>query len=215
MKYRALFKGLTRKECAVFMNLTTPAKIQDFLECLPINFEEKEDTLFSPRRVLKEKSAHCFEGALFACAALLFHGKDAYLLDLKVGTPKDDHHVVALFREKRKRKWYWGAISKTNHAVLRYRDAVYRSPREIALSYFHEYFLDNGEKTLRSYAVFDISRIKNHDWITDEKDIWYMDRVLDKAKHTKIVKRADVACLRKADPIERKAGKLVAWKKGR
>jgi hypothetical protein len=201
------FTTLTKEELRIFKKLNTPSKIQDFLETIPINFEEKKKTIMSPRYVLREKKAHCFEGALFAAGVLLFHGEKPLLLDLNVDRPDYDH-VVALFRRKGK----WGAISKTNHAILRYRDPVYTSPREIALSYFHEYFLDNGKKMLRSYAVFDLSAIKKN-WVIDEENLWYIDRVLNRTKHIPILSKKDKILLRRADPIERKAGKLTIWKK--
>lgn len=198
-----IFRELTKKEHLIFKRLDTPVKLQNFLETLPINFNE---TLYSPRKVLEKGTAHCFEGALFACAALLYHGKPAILLDL-VTQHNDDSHVVALFKEKGK----WGAISKTNHAVLRYRDLIYDSPRALAFSYFHEYFKDNGRKTLRSYAIFNLNRVKRN-WIADEKGVLYIDRALNRTKHIPFLSKTTVKKLRKADPIEIKAGKLVVWK---
>ena len=200
------FQELAVKEIGIFKRLNTPQKIEDFLETLPINFEKNGATLKSPRRVLIEKNAHCFEGALFATAVLWFHKMPPVILDLKAAKP-DYHHVVALF----KKNGLWGAISKTNHAVLRFRDPVYKNPRELAMSYFHEYFLDNGNKTLRSYAVFDLRKIKRN-WIADEKDLWYIDHALEKIKHLPIVPKKMSSLLRRADPIERKAGKLTVWK---
>lgn len=202
-----LFSELTEGEFKIFDKLNTSLKIQDFLETIPINFEENKKSIMSPRLVLREQKAHCFEGALFAAAVLWFHGEKPLLLDLTVDRPDYDH-VAALFRRRGK----WGAISKTNHATLRYRDPVYNSPREIALSYFHEYFLDNGKKTLRSYAVFDLNKIKKN-WVTSEKNLWYIDRVLNRVKHTPILSKKEVKFLRIADPIERKVGKLIVWKR--
>ena len=98
--------------------------------------------------VLRAGKAHCMEGALLAAAILEFHGHKPLLLDLR-STSEDLDHVVALFKQN----GYWGAISKTNHVVLRYREPIYGSVRELAMSYFHEYFLDNGKKTLREYSV--------------------------------------------------------------
>jgi hypothetical protein len=137
----SLFKNLTKEEKRVFEKLNTPQKIQDFLETFPINFEEKGETLHSPRNILKNKKAHCFEGALFASAVLLYHKKETLLLDLQT-TLNDEAHVVTLFKQNGK----WGAISKTNHASLRYRDPVYQTVRELVMSYFHEYFKNTGEK---------------------------------------------------------------------
>ncbi len=200
-----LFEGLSLEETKIFRKLTTPNKIQDFLDKLPINFEEDGDTLYSPRLVLRNKRAHCLEGALFACAVLSFHGYKNFLLDLQPG-PKDDGHAVALFKIKNR----WGAISKTNHAVLRFRDPVYLSPRELVMSYFHEYFLDDGRKTLRTYTVFELNKIKKN-WIIDGQDLWYIDKALDNAKYTNLFTSRQARNLRKASDVERKAGKLVEW----
>jgi hypothetical protein len=198
---------LTNKEKKVFEKLNSPQKIQDFLESLPINFEKNGDTLMSPRMVLQNRKAQCIEGAIFAAGVLWYHGEPPILLDL-VTHHHDDSHVVTLFR----RNGLWGSISKTNHAVLRYRDAVYESPRELAMSYFHEYFLDSGKKTMRSFALYDLRKVKRN-WVTDEKDLWYINKALDKTKHVTIVSEKEAKKLRKADPIERKAGKLTVRKK--
>ena len=197
------------KEFAVFKKLTTPAKIQDFLEQIPINFEEGGETYYSPREALKHKRAHCMEGALIAAAALWYQGKPPLLLDLKTSA-RDVDHVVALFRHRGK----WGAISKTNHAVLRYRDPIYRDVRELAMSYFHEYFLDNGKKTLLGYSKpFDLSR-HNTDWLATKENLQHIVDDLDDSPHFPIVGKK-TGPLRKASRLEIAAGKLVEWKKKR
>lgn len=201
-----IFSKLSPNQRKLFKSLNTPEKIQDFLDKLKINFEEHGDTLFSPVTVLEKRKAQCLEGALFACTVLLFHKYETRLLDLQPG-PKDDGHAVALF----KRNGLWGAISKTNHAVLRYRDPIYKSPREVVMSYFHEYFLDDGRKTLRTYTVFDVRKIKEQ-WVTTSEDIWMIDEALDRAKYENILPSRRKIKLRKASLIEREAGKLVEWK---
>lgn len=201
--------GLDKKELAVFRKLDTPQRIQDFLDRLPANFEEHGDTCMSPRRVLRERKAHCIEGALLAAAALWLAGDKPLLLDLRSVHPDFDH-VVALFR----RNGGWGAISKTNHAVLRYREPVYRTVRELAMSYFHEYFLDDGRKTLRSYSdPFDLSKLKDRSWLTSEKDIWDVATALDDSPHVNILGKGQVRQLRRAHPVEIAAGKLVQWRR--
>ncbi len=115
---------LSPAEHRVMRKLSTPQKIQDYLDSLPINFEEKGETILSPRRVLRERKAHCIEGAFFAAASLAYHGYPPLLMDFRT-LPNDEDHVVAVFKEK----GHWGAISKTNHAILRWRDPVYRSAR--------------------------------------------------------------------------------------
>ncbi len=204
---------LTKQEKALFKKLDTPKKIQDFLETLPINFEEDGETCRSPRTVLQKKKAHCAEGALLAAAILSFHGEPALLMDLKVSPSnlKDFDHVVTLF----KRHGHWGAISKTNHAVLRYREPVYKTPRELAMSYFHEYFLNDGTKTLRSFSrPFNLAKYNKKNWITSEHDLYYIIEALDESPHEQILTKKMVTGLRKADQVEIKAGKLVSWNKG-
>lgn len=198
---------LTSEELRVLRKLSTPIKIQDFLNDLPFNFETRGETYMSPRRVLKEKRAHCFEGALVAALALWMHGERPLLLDLKVG--RGDHdHVVALFRKHNA----WGAVSKTNHAVLRYREPIYRTIRELALSYFHEYFLESGRKTLRSYSrPFDLSRLDN-EWVVAQEDLHDVAEALDSSSHIQLLTKQQMTGLRKADPVEIEAGRVVEWK---
>jgi len=200
--------GLSKKELASLRRLSSPQKIQGYLESLPFNFEKSGETLMSPQRVLKEKRAHCLEGALLAAAALWLQGEKPLLLDLKTHK-KDQEHVVALFR----RNGYWGAISKTNHAVLRYRDPIYESVRELALSYFHEYFLNsNGQKTLESYSTpFDLSTLGDA-WVTDEEDLWHISKRLDRVRHFPVVPKKNQRQIRKATKVEREAGTITEWK---
>jgi hypothetical protein len=202
-------EALTQDERRLLRDLNRPAKIQDFLETIPINFEPEGETCKSPRRVLATRSAHCIEGALLAAAALWFHGHRPLLLDLKA-TARDTDHVVAPFRARGR----WGAISKTNHAVLRYRDPVYRSVRELAMSYFHEYCIDNGLKTLTSYsAIFDLRR-RGWSWIVSDEPLWDLSYALDSSRHYSILGDRRRRTLRRADLIERRAGTLVQWDAG-
>jgi len=199
-------------ELAIFKKLDTPQKVQDLLDTFRINFEPNDDTCRSPLVVLERREAHCIEGALLAAAIFWFHGREPLLLDLK--TAKGDFdHVVALFKEHGR----WGAVSKTNHAVLRYRDPVYKDIRELAMSYFNEYFLDTGVKTLRSFSDKPFDLLKFDDaWLTSRKNLWEIHDALDSAPHTQILPRGfSPKKLRLADPIEIKAGKIVEWKRGR
>lgn len=172
-------------------NLRTPERIQDFLDALPYNFEKKGETCSSPAVTLRRGSAHCLEGALIAAAALSMRGERPLLMNLKTGRGDDDH-AVALF----KRGGRWGAISKTNHAVLRFRDPVYRTIRELALSYFHEYFLGkSGRKTLTAYSrPFSLARFGTS-WMDTPDDVWDIAYALADAPHFPV---ADPRALRKA-----------------
>lgn len=200
-------------EFAVFKKLNSPAKVQDFIDNLPINFEPKRETCRSPLMTLRAGTAHCAEGAMLAAAIFWHHGQLPLLLDLKVAKGKDDvDHVVTLFKEGGR----WGAVSKTNHAVLRYRDPVYKTVRELALSYFNEYFfLKNGLKTLRSYsAPFNLLR-EGDEWLTARKNLWDLMVTLDESRHFDIMEKATIRRLRVADPIEIRAGGLAQWVKKR
>lgn len=199
------FFDFNESERKLLAKLNTPKKIQDFLENLQ---PSTRDSSFSPRRVLTKRKANCIEGATLAAVILWFHGHRPLLLDL-TSTANDLDHVVALFRLS----GHWGAISKTNHAVLRYREPVYTSIRELAMSYFHEYFLDTGLKTMRTFSrAFDLSKIKDKTWLTTKKAIWQIADKLDHSPHTKILTKRMIKNLRPADPIEITAGKLKAYK---
>jgi hypothetical protein len=200
---------LTPAERNVFRKLNSPAKIQDFLDTMPINFELHGETYMSPRRVLRARTAHCFEGALLAAAALAYHGRRPLILDLRT-VVGDEDHVIALFKDGK----YWGAISKTNHPILRYRDAVYESPRELAMSYFHEYVMSkNGKKTLREYSKpFDLSRYKPSSWVVAEEELYWLVQALDDALHLKIASKIAVRKLRIASALEIKAMDEKEWK---
>ena len=203
-KIRTLLSPAERK---IFAKLTTPQEIQDYLDKLPINYEHGGETYMSPRRMIKAKTAHCFEGALFAAAALAYHGHKPLLMDLRTSRPYEDH-VVALFRVN----GLWGAISKTNHVVLRYRDAVYRSPRELAMSYFHEYVESDGRKSLREYSPpFDLARLAPERWVTAEKDLHWLVDALDNAKHFPIAPKKNLRALRTPSKFERKVMDIVEW----
>jgi len=203
--------GLDKKELAVLRKLNTPKKIQNFLNKLKINFEERGETCMSPRKVLQTGKCHCIEGALLAALALRIHGYKPLLVDLK--TSKGDfEHVLAVFKKNGK----WGAITKTNHSVLRYREPVYRSIRELVMSYFHEYFDDKGRKTLRSFSVpVNLSKFDKDDWVVSDKNQWEIHDYLDKVKHFQILDRKQIAGLRRAEKIERRAGYLLEWNRKR
>lgn len=194
-------------ELRVFKKLNTPEKIQDFLDRLPINFETQGDTCRSPLETLRAEKAQCMEGAMLAGAALWYHGKPPLILDLKT-LDHDDSHVVTLFKYAN----HWGAISKTNHAVLRYRDPVFKNIRELAMSYFNEYFTHAGEKTLQSFAgPFNLLRYGTR-WITASEPLFHIVTNIDHAPHVKILSSQTKKRLRKADLIEIEAGKLVEWR---
>ena len=199
---------LTPPEQAIFKRLSTPQKIQDYLDTLPINFEMTGETCMSPRATIRAKTAHCIEGAFLAAAALAYHGHTPLLMDFQT-LLDDEDHVITLFKQNGR----WGAISKTNHAILRYRDPVYATPRELALSYFHEYLMWDGRKSLIAYsAPFDLSRFPPEKWVTPEKSLVWLADALDDAKHLPLVPKKNQRLLRKAAAVELRAMKIVEWK---
>ncbi|OGG51037.1 hypothetical protein A2763_04165 [Candidatus Kaiserbacteria bacterium RIFCSPHIGHO2_01_FULL_54_36] len=208
-RIKALLSPAERK---IIARLTTPQKIQDYLDTLPVNFELRGETYMSPRRTIKQRTAHCFEGALLAAAALAYHGQKPLLMDLQT-TPSDEDHVVALFEQNGR----WGAISKTNHSILRYRDAVYLSPRELAMSYFHEYIeWKSAKKSLRGYsAPFDLSRYAPKRWVTAEEELEWLVEALDSSRHFPIALEKNLRQLRRASKIELKTLDLAEWSKPR
>lgn len=203
--------GLDAKEMSLLKRLNTPRKVQDYLNSLTQNHEPDGDTCLSPRRVMRENRAHCIEGAMFAALAFRIHGQRPLILDLE-SARHDQDHVVALFR----RHGCWGAVSKTNHGVLRYREPVYQTIRELVLSYFHEYFDQRGFKTLRRYSnPVDLSRFDRKTWVTNERDNWFIAQYLVDVPHKELLTRSQISSLRRADPVEVKMGEIVEWKKGR
>ena len=202
--------GLTRAEFAVLRRLSTPEKVQDFLNALPANYEIGGQTCMSVREVLHKRRAHCIEGGMLAACALWVHGEPPLLLDLRA--VRDYDHVVALFR----RGGCWGAISKTNPAVLRWRDPAYRSLRELAISYLHEYANQRGQKTLRSYAgPFDLRKFDPRVWVTNGKNCWDVGELLDDMRHIPLITKRQARALRLRDAMERKAGGLLEHRRPR
>lgn len=201
--------GLGKKELKILKKLNTPKKIQNFLDTLKINFEEDGDTCLSPTIVLKKKICHCAEGAILAALALRVNGRPPLLVDLKANK-NDFDHLIAVFKQYGK----WGAISKTNHSVLRYREPIYNSIRELAMSYFHEYLDNSGRKNLRSYSPpVNLKRFDKKNWMTSKEEVLYIADYMDEVRHYQILNKKQIRNLRRADKIEIEAGKVVEWKR--
>ncbi len=150
--------GLTAADLRVLRALKTPAQIQKFVDGLTYQYG---DTAWSPHRVLRERKGHCLEGALLAAAALRVNGRQPLLMDLEA--VHDDDHVIAIYREGN----LWGGIAKSNFAGLRFRVPIYRTLRELALSYFENYYNLRGERTLRSYSIpVNLKRLDGSHWMT-------------------------------------------------
>jgi hypothetical protein len=178
-----LSNGFSAREWNTLRRLSTPAKIQRFLDVdLGYNKEPDGPTCRSPRRVLRDRIAHCMEGALFGAAALRVQGFPPLLLDLEA--VHDDDHVLAVFKER----GHWGAIAKSNYAGLRFREPVYRTLRELVMSYFEHYFNLRAEKTLRNYSrPVNLARFDGIDWMTTEQDLWAIPNYLLTIAHTALL----------------------------
>ena len=190
----------TKDEIHFLKTINDPDKIQGFLDSIDYNpnYECR-----SPRWVIRKKSAHCFEGALFAAAALQFIGYKPLIIDMK--SFNDDDHVVAVFKVD----GHWGAVAKSNFTTLRYREPVYRSLRELVMSYFDFYFNIAGDKSLRSYSLpLDLSIYNDRRWITTDEDLEYIGDKLEKIRHYPVINKKMIKNLKKASETMLKAGML-------
>ena len=173
---------LRQDETRLLRRLSTPLRIQTFLVDRPYNKERDGATCRSPSRVIRDQTAHCFEGALLAAAALRFHGRQPLILDLE--SVRDDDHVVTLYRDHN----CWGAIAKSNYSGLRFREPVYRTLRELVMSYFEGYYNPRGEKTLRAYSrPVNLRRFDRIQWVTAEEDLWAIPEYLVEIAHAPIL----------------------------
>ena len=201
--------GLSPAEFAVLRRLSTPEKIQTFLNATPANHELGGETLLSVREVIRQRRAHCLEGAMLAACALWVHGEPPLVMYMHCDLV-DWPHVITLFRRGR----CWGAISKTNGVPLRYRDPVYRNPRELAMSYFHEYYTKHGRKTLRGYSVpFDLRRMDTERWVTNPHNGWEVNDRLETLRHTMLISPKQEKLLARRDKFERGIAKMLEYPK--
>lgn len=183
--------GFTPKELRKLRSLKDPHGIQEFLDAMPYHLE---DTAWSPRRVLSEQSSHCLEGAIFAAAALRVNGYPPLLLDFEAD--QDTDHVIAIFRQD----GCWGAVAKSNYAGCRWREPVYRSLRELALSYFNIYFNLRRERTLRRYSgPVNLKRFDRQHWMTTDHAVWFIVDHLFKIKHYRLLTKAQEKRLHRID----------------
>ncbi len=187
--------GLTSAETSALRALRTPGKIQRFLDVeIGYNKEPDGETIRSPRRVLRDQTAHCLEGALFAAAALRVQGHPPLLLDLE--SVRDDDHVLAVFKMNNR----WGAIAKSNYSGLRFREPVYRTLRELVMSYFENYFNLEREKSLRKYSrPVNLARFDKINWMTSEEELWPIVNHLVEIPHTPLLQKGTDRRLARVD----------------
>ena len=196
----------SKAELVLFKKLGRPIEIQRWLNRIAY---DPEYATSSPRLVIRDRKANCFEGAIFAAAALREIGHPPLLVDIR--SWNDDDHVLAVFKER----GHWGAVAKSNFTVLRFREPVYRSVRELVMSYFDVYFNAIGQKTMRSFSrPFDLSRFDRRGWTTADEDLGYIGDALDAAAHVRVMTPAMVRALNPADPDLVRAGLLGSKKSG-
>lgn len=198
---------LTPVEFALLKRLDTPHKIQLFVNALPANHEIGGETILSVREVLRQRRAHCIEAAFVAACAQWIQGEPPLVMYMDCA-PSDFPHVVTLFR----RGSSWGAVSKSNGSHLRYRDPIYRSLRELAMSYFHEYFDRHGRKTLRGYSeAFDLRRVDPGLWVTCRGACEAAHVRLASARRYGLISAAQQRALSRRDAFERAAAQSLEY----
>jgi hypothetical protein len=186
--------------------MDAPMKIQRYLNSLQY---DPDYACRSPRFVIKEKKAHCFEGALFAAAALRMLGYPPLLIDLRAHN--DDDHVIAVF----KRGACWGSIAKSNFTTIRFREPVYNTIRELVMSYFDFYYNTLGEKTLREYTMpIDLSRFDKRKWMTTDEDLEFIGDHLNGRRHVRIMTPEQIDSLEMVDKDLIAAGLLGSRPEG-
>jgi hypothetical protein len=195
----------TSAESAIFRRLNTPARIQRYLDDLPYNKEPGGITCRSPRKVMRDRTAHCMEGALFGAAALRQLGYPPLLFDLEA--VQDTDHVLAVFRVRGR----WGAVGKSNFSGLRFREPIYRDLRELAISYFEHFYNLRGEKTLRGFSrAVNLTRFDRIGWMTSEEDVWAIPQYLCEIPHRPVLTPEQVRGLSRMDRRSFEAGRLGA-----
>ena len=198
---------LTALERDLLAALDTPSRIQAFLNSLPYS----EDHFYRcPLRVLHDRKGHCFDGALFAAMALRRIGFPPLILEL-VPNERDDDHIIAPFKQR----GAWGAVAQSNFSGLRYREPVYRSLRELVMSYFENHFNAAGEKTLRAYrGPVNLRLYDRLDWMTDDSGLDWLAEDMDRYRVRPLITDEMAILLAPVDERSLKAGLLGANQAG-
>jgi hypothetical protein len=196
----------TKEEADFLKTLDTPDKVQGFLDSLEYNPKYE---CRSPRYVIKTRTAHCFEGALIAASALRNIGFPPLVVDMKAYN--DDDHVIAVFKTDN----HWGAVAKSNFTTLRFREPVYRSLRELVMSYFDFYFNIDGNKSLRSYSTpLNLTVYDSQNWMTTVEDLEFIGDKLEQMRHFPVVSEKMIKNLSKASDMMLRAGMLGSNEEG-
>jgi len=190
--------GFTAAELRTLRALKTPYGVQRFLDDMPYHLGT---TAWSPRRVLRERTAHCLEAAIFAAAALRVIGFSPLLLDLEA--EHDTDHVIAVFKER----GHWGAVAKSNYALLAWREPIHRTLRELVMTYFYSYFNLRRERTLRTFSrPVNLARFDDRDWMTTDKEVWFIPEYLLTISHTPLLRPSMAKRLTRLDKRSFEAG---------
>ena len=185
----------------IFPRLPTPARIQAYLDETPYS---AEDRYRCPLSVVRDRKAHCFDGAVFAAAMLRRLGHPPLIVDL-LPNDHDDDHMLALFKVDGR----LGAVAKSNFSGLRYREPIFRSLRELVLSYFEDYFNSAGQKTLRGYTVsLNLARFDRQDWLTRDETLDTIADALDTIRKVPLITKRMTRRLQPVDPLALQAGLL-------
>lgn len=193
---------LSPDELEQFINLRTPQDIQNYLDGLPYVGEELNR---SPLRVMRDRQCHCLDGGILAALALYKIGYRALVVDLVPEPGMDDDHVLAIFKQNN----CFGAVAKSNFVGLRYREPVYRSLRELAMSYFEGFYNIRGVKTLRGYTrPLDLSSYDQYGWATSEAGVEKITTALYRRKPIYLLTPEQVASLTTVDRRSYEAGLL-------
>lgn len=201
--------GFNVDEVRLLKKLNSPEKVQRYLNDTPYHLDNKEDVCYSPRLVMREREADCASGAIFAAAVFRFHGVKPLVICL--GSVRDDDHLLAIF----KKHDHWGAIGKSKYTGLTYREPIHKTKRELALSYFEDYFNYKGEKTLRTYSdTLNLSRFDDKGWMTTEEDISFVPEHFCEVRHTDLLTRQSARNLSLVTPLMLRAGELWMVEKG-
>lgn len=204
MTAQTLEAHLTADELALWASLTTPRKIQDFLDTIVY---EPEYANRCPLRVLRERRGHCLDGALFGAAALRRLGYPPLVIDLIPEPLTDDDHMLAIFQ----RSGGYGAVAKSNFAGLRYREPIYRSLRELVISYFEDFFNSLGRKTLRAYSIpLDLASLDALRWEVDDAGADAIEKRVAALRHFPLLTPEMLRGLSPVDARQLAAGMLGA-----
>ena len=200
-------QALSKTERTLMAKLNSPSGIQAFLDGFAYSTEE---AYRCPLRVLRERIAHCFDGALFAAAALRRIGFPPLLLEM-LPNDRDDDHMLAPY----KMNGHWGAVAKSNFVGLRFREAIYRTLRELVLSYFEQYYNVEREKTLRGYtAPLNLKAFDRFNWMVSDEPLEQIPTRLGEIRKISVVAPQMIAKLSLVDPRSYQAGLLGAVEGG-